>query len=235
MAVMEHRSCGGEMNRTRRLYHLGVTDDVEFMLKRAEKRWPGRPIFMAGFSAGANQLGKFLGEKGAAMQGRVAGAAMVSAPYDLCVSAPNIDHVLGGFYTWNFLRTLIPKMLEKEKHYPGCVDAKAVKKTRTFVAYDTAATAPLHGFKDAWDYWTRVSCGQYLSDIKVPTLLLSARDDPFNPGSTLPDTLANDARHLFPRFVKFGGHVGFVHGPGKGRMHWAEEQMRLFFELVGQH
>jgi predicted alpha/beta-fold hydrolase len=232
VVAMEHRSCGGEMNRARRLYHLGETSDIAFMLHALEARFPGRPIVVAGFSAGGNQLAKFLGEKGDALQGRVAAAAVVSAPYDLCVSAPNIDRIFGGFYTWNFLRTLIPKVLEKERQYPGCVDRSSVRRARTFVVYDTVATAALHGFKDAWDYWRRVSCGQFLPEIRVPTLLLSARDDPFNPGDTLPEKVARQSPWLIPRFVDHGGHVGFFHFAPRGRMHWSEAQMRTFFDLA---
>ena len=102
------------------------------------------------------------------------GAAAISPPYDLTVSGPALDSALGGFYVRRFLRKLIPKAIAKEKQYPGCLDVEAVRRSRTFAEFDTHATAALHDFRDAYDYWARVGCGQFLPGVRVPLLLVSA-------------------------------------------------------------
>ena len=90
-------------------------------------------------------------------------------------------------YTANFLRTLRAKVVAKARRFPGFVDVTAVRRARTFAAYDRAVTAPLHGFADEHVYWARSSSRPYLARIAVPTLLLGARDDPFVPPDSLPD------------------------------------------------
>lgn len=231
VVVMEHRSCGdGPLNRAPRLYHLGDTEDLSLVVQTMAARFGGRPLFVAGFSAGANQLAKWLGESPGEVPHAVAGAAVVSAPYDLMVTGPHLDRVLGGFYTKMFLRTLVPKALAKAAQHPGSLDTERVRQARTFVEFDTYATAALHGFDDAAHYWRSVSCGQFLSGIRVPTLLLSAADDPFNPASTLPHDEAAASPHLTAAFTHRGGHVGFVGGrPGRPR-YWAEERIVGFFD-----
>jgi predicted alpha/beta-fold hydrolase len=229
VVAMEHRSCGGEMNRARRMYHLGETTDLALVIERAAARWPGRALCAVGWSAGGNQLAKWLGEQGDAVPDALRAAAIVSAPFDLKVSAPHIDRILRGAYSRNFLRTLIPKALEKERQYPGCMDAQKVRASRTFEAFDTHATAALHGFDDAWHYWGEVACGQYLDGVRRPTLLLSARDDPFNPGETIPDSVARSSPWLHGVFPATGGHVGFVHGAMLRRRYWSEDVIARFF------
>lgn len=229
VAAIEFRSCGREMNRARRLYHSGETTDLEFVVSRLRERWPGRRMYLAGFSLGGNVAGKWLGENGNELPEEVSGAAIVCPPFDPTVSGPNIDRVFGGFYTRRFLKTLIPKAIEKERQYPGCMDIEAVKRSRTFEEFDTHATAALHGFRDCWDYWSQVGCGRFLEGIRRPTLLIAAEDDPFNPPSTLPRETAERSPYLYPQFTPKGGHVGFTYGPSPGRTrHWAEEQILRF-------
>ena len=96
----------------------------------------------------------------------------------------------------------------------------------------THATAALHDFRDAYDYWARVGCGQFLPGVRVPLLLVSAADDPFNPGSTLPHAQVAANPWLVPSFAERGGHVGFVHGVPWRTRHWAEEQVERFFAAL---
>lgn len=231
IAAMEHRSCGGEMNRAKRMYHSGETSDLAFVVRALAERWPSKPIYIAGYSLGGNVTAKWLGETGEATPEVVRAAAVVSAPFNLLVSGPNMDSGARRLYVKHFLRTLIPKALAKERQYPGCLDPERVRRSRTFWEFDTYATAALHGFRDADDYYAKVSCGQFLPNIRRPTLLLSAADDPFNPASTLPRETAKASPYLHAQFPDQGGHVGFVaRGTRDDARWWAEEQIVRFFE-----
>jgi hypothetical protein len=225
--AMEQRSCSGQINRARRLYHSGVTDDLDFVIRRVHERWPDRPLFVGGVSLGGNQLGRWLGTHHP--PDAVRAAAIVSAPFDLTVSGPHLDR-RGAGYVRFFLRTLVPKALEKERQYPGCIDPVKVRQSRNFDDFDTHATAALHGFVDATDYYRKVSCGQYLGDARVPTLLLAAADDPFNPGVTLPRRVADASPYLVPCFTARGGHVGFVAGTPLRPHFWMDDVITGFFE-----
>lgn len=229
--AMDFRSCGGTMNRAKRLYHSGETTDAAFMVQRISEVYPDNPIYMTGYSLGGNVIGKWLGDLGDAVPENVKGAAICSAPYDLVASGKHMDSTLSRLYVLHFLRMLIPKAVEKEAQYPGSLDLEKIKKSRTFADFDTHATAALHGFEDSHDYYTKVSCGKVLHNIRRPTMLLSASDDPFNPGDTQPCDIAEQSPWLYPQFMSHGGHVGFIRREGRfGVGYWAEEQITRFFQ-----
>ncbi len=230
VAAFEFRSCSGRMNRARRLYHSGETSDLAFVVGEIAARWPESRLYLAGVSLGGNVIAKWLGELGDDAPTAVAAAAAISPPFDLTVSGPQMDQVLGGFYTRQFLRTLIPKAVEKERQFPGCVDIEAICRSTTFAEFDTHGTAALHGFRDAMDYWESVSCGQFLAGIRRPILLVASADDPFNPAVTLPHEVAAASPFVHALFTANGGHVGFVRGwaPFFAK-YWAEEQVARFF------
>lgn len=227
--TMEFRGCSREMNRARRLYHSGETTDLAFVAARVASAY--RRVHLAGFSLGGNVLAKWLGESADAVPSNVCSAAVVSVPFDLTVSGPNIDRVMGGFYSRHFLRGLIGKAIAKERQYPGCVDIARVRAARKLVEFDNYGTAVLHGFRDADHYYRSQRSGQFLDKVQIPLLLLSAADDPFNPASTLPRETASLSDCLHPLFTERGGHVGFVHGTPFRARYWAEEQLVRFFQL----
>ena len=225
---LEFRGCGGEMNRAPRLYHSGETTDLAFALERLREN--AGLVYAVGFSLGGNVLAKWLGETGSDANRLVRAAAVISAPYDLTVSGPHIDQVLGGAYAKRFVRLLVAKAVAKERQYPGIIDIDRVRRSRTLWEFDEHATAALHGFSGADEYWATQGCGQFLDAIRVPTMLLSSVDDPFNPGSTLPRKQADRSPHLIPQFTERGGHVGFVCGDAPIRpRYWAEEQVVRYF------
>ncbi len=232
VVAMEFRSCGGVMNRAKRLYHSGETTDLAFVVDELIHRNPAARIYLAGTSLGGNVTAKWLGESAESIPQNIQGAAVVCPPFDLLRSGPHIDHVLGGAYVRHFLKTLIPKAIEKEAQYPGCVDLDRIRNAKTFEDFDTWGTAALHGFEDAFDYWRRVACGQFLPDIRVPTMLLASADDPFNPPDTLPRDAAEASPYLIPQFTNRGGHVGFVYGPPWRPRYWAEEHVVRYFTLL---
>ncbi|HEV8309631.1 MAG TPA: alpha/beta fold hydrolase [Methylomirabilota bacterium] len=223
--ALNFRSCSGELNRLPRFYHSGDTGDLDAVVRSLVEREPGIRIGAAGVSLGGNVLLKWLGERGPDAPPELVGAVGISVPFDLASCARRLDRGLARVvYTANFLRTLRRKVRLKADVYPGFVDLTAVRRARTFAEYDRAVTAPLHGFADERDYWTRASSGPYLGRIRRPTLLINALDDPLVPAESLPDptTLPAAVRVEVPRR---GGHAGFIDGRWRGRASsWAERR-----------
>lgn len=227
--VMEYRGCSREMNLAKRLYHSGATDDIDLVIRHLQASVPSQPLTIIGFSLGGNLAGKWLGEVGA--HAGVAAAALISTPYDLAASARKIDAALYGLYSRHFVRSLIAKAVEKNCQFPGLLPIERIRRCRTIVGFDDIATAPLHGFRDAWDYYARSSCGQFLSAIRVPTLLLSATDDPYIPAGCFPHDAAAESKYLVPLLTRKGGHQGFVAGGlFEPPRYWAEEIVVNFLQ-----
>lgn len=231
VAAMEFRSCSGEMNRAARMYHSGETTDVGFVASRLIERNPTVEMYVAGYSLGGNVTAKWFGEMGDRLPSNIRAGATVSAPYDLVKSAEYMDGLrLSRLYVLHFLRKLAPKAIEKNRQHPGIINADRARRAWTFREFDDHATAPLHGFTDAHDYYSTVGCGRFLPNVRRPLLLLSAADDPFNPGYTLPRDLAANQPYLHPLFTDRGGHCGFMHRSAQGFDYWAEQQVVRFFE-----
>lgn len=225
--VMEYRGCGGREVTAPRFYYSGDTADAQQLLRLMARRYGRDQIFLAGFSLGGNVGGKLLGEAGS--DAPVRAAALVSAPYKLAPVSPFIDEALGGLYTWNFMRSLKAKARSLMARFPGILDPASVEAARTLLAFDDAVTAPLHGFADAWDYYEKASSAPLLHRIAVPTLLISAQDDPLIPAAAFPRHLDGHP-HLSLLFPEHGGHLGFVEGPHPGAArYWAEEAVMAFF------
>lgn len=213
------RGCGDEPNRGPRFYHSGETGDLAFALTRVQAEYPESPILLAGVSLGGNVLLKFLGERGADLSRQIRGAATISVPYDLERGARRLMQGFSRVYDRHFLRTLRQKARAKLARYPGLFDAAALERARTIYDFDDAVTAPVHGFADAHDYYTRSSSIRWIESIERPTLLLSAVDDPFLPPEVLGDVraLARENPRLTLEFTDRGGHVGFVGGAAPWR------------------
>jgi uncharacterized protein len=212
--LLVFRGCGGELNRARRFYHSGETTDLDFVVRRILAEFPSAPLGIAGVSLGGNVLLKWLGEQGASVPARVAGAAAVSVPYDLARAARHIGRGFARVYQWSFLRSLRRKAAAKLERFPDLVARDALDRARTIWSFDDVVTAPIHGFRDASDYYMRSSAVRWIASIRVPTLLLSAVDDPFLPSAVLDDVaeVARSSEWLETEFVARGGHVGFVSG-----------------------
>jgi predicted alpha/beta-fold hydrolase len=231
-ALMYFRSCSGELNRLPRFYHSGETGDLDHVVRTLGAREETMRLGAVGVSIGGNVLMKWLGEQGTEAPKVLAGAVGISVPFDLVACARAMDRQPQRFlYTGSFMRSLRRKIADKARVYPGFVDVEAARRARTFAAYDRVVTAPLHGFADEEDYWRRASSKPYLARVRRPTLLLSAVDDPFIPGWSLPDpgTLPPEVR---AEFVSHGGHVGFVEGRPWHASSWAERRAVEFLAAV---
>jgi len=216
--VPHFRGCSGAINRLPRAYHSGDSAELDWILRRL------RPDFAAGVSLGGNALLKWLGEQGEDAARLVRRAAAVSAPIDLAASG----HALGsGFnraiYARHFLVTLRAKADVKIRQHDLRLNAERVSRSRTLHEFDDLVTAPLHGFRDADDYWARASSGPWLERIRVPTLVLNALNDPFLPHAALAAAARRAAPDVVLEFPASGGHAGF---PGRG--HWLARRILEF-------
>jgi predicted alpha/beta-fold hydrolase len=224
------RGCSGEPNRTPRAYHSGETGDLRFILSEVEKRYPGSPVGVIGFSLGGNALLKFLGEEGDAAAARLRACVTVSVPFDLGACADALEGTrMGRFYTGRFLTTLKEKTVAKAALLDGLIDLDCARASTTFREFDDAVTAPLHGFESAEDYYSRCSSNRFLSAVRVPTRLLQARDDPFLPPGMIPEAAIRANPALEPVILEKGGHVGFIAGPPWAPRFWAERNAAEYF------
>ncbi|MCA1856823.1 alpha/beta hydrolase [Massilia oculi] len=224
-AVPHFRGCSGEANLLPRFYHSGDAQEIDWIVRRLHARATG-PLYAAGVSLGGNALLRWLGESGQGA-GIVDAACAISAPLDLARGGAALSSGFNLLYTRMFLQTLKPKCLAKLERYPGLFDRAALLAARDLYAFDNVVTAPLHGYRDTDDYWHRASARHVLDAIRVPTLVLNARNDPFLPGRYLPSTAAPAVTLDYPAE---GGHVGFTVGPLPGRIDWLPQRILHFFD-----
>ncbi|MGH8622458.1 MAG: YheT family hydrolase, partial [Burkholderiales bacterium] len=223
--VVHFRGCSGELNRQPRAYHSGDSAEVDWVLKRLKLHHPR--LLAVGVSLGGNALLKWLGETGAPAVEVIERAAAVSAPVDLMAAGAVLDRGFNLFYVRHFLVTMKRKALEKLEQHPGLYDAARVSAAGTLREFDDAFTAPLHGFRNTDDYWTRASSKPGLRGIRVPTLIANARNDPFLPAEALPRTGdVSDAVAL--EQPEEGGHAGFVSGRFPGDLGWLPQRVLEF-------
>ncbi len=226
--VPHFRGCSGELNRLPRLYHSGDSREIDWILRRLKEKYPQCEIYVIGVSLGGNALLKWLGETGSGAGAIVERAATVSAPVDLNAAASVLDFGhRRAIYTRSFIETLKPKILAKISEHKLKIDPAAVRRCSTFRAIDDLYTAPIHGFKDAIDYWTRASSKPWLHHIQIPTLLINARNDPFLPVSALPHDGEVSASVIL-EIPHSGGHVGFVSGSFPGSIAWLPHRIFRF-------
>jgi predicted alpha/beta-fold hydrolase len=229
---MMFRGCGSAPNVARRFYHSGETTDVAWVFETLSRRSPRAPWLLAAVSLGGNVLLKWLGEI-ADRPPQIAAAAAVSVPFDLEAGARHISQGFARIYDRNFVRSLRRKAVAKLARYPDLFDAAELNRARTIYDFDDAVTAPVHGFADARDYYSRSSSIHFLHAVRVPTLLLSSADDPFLPGAVLERVrrLADGNPALTLEFTARGGHVGFVSGRFPWRpAYYAERRVFRFFD-----
>lgn len=226
---MNFRGCSGEPNRRARFYHSGETSDLRLVLDWLVDRYPGRRLGALGFSLGGNVLLKHLGEQAPAGPTALDAAATVSVPFDLAAGASRLEEgPMGRVYTHYFLRMLRRKIREKASAVSKEIDVDEALEAPTLRSFDDAATAPLHGFEDAAEYYRRSSSRRFLDRVRTPTLLLQSRDDPFLPETALPLEVIESNPALVSGLTEKGGHVGFVEGSPWAPRFWAEEQASRF-------
>ena len=216
-AVPHFRGCSGEINLAPRAYHSGDHEEIGWMLARCRERHAG-PLLAVGVSLGGNALLRFAEEAGDGAAASVRALAAVSAPLDLAAGADAIGRGFGRqVYTRMFMRTMKAKAFVKLGQHPRLFDARRMRAARDLREFDEIFTGPLHGFAGADDYYARASAGPHLARIRVPALVLNARNDPFLPASALPRPGQVGASVTLWQ-PAHGGHVGFAGGAWPGHL-----------------
>ena len=225
--VPHFRGCSGEVNRLPRAYHSGDYAEIDWILRRLRQGSPSS-LNVVGVSLGGNALLKWLGESGEDAIPVAAHAAAVSAPFDLEAAGHALGRGFNKVYTRLFLGSLKKKADAKLARFPGSVDAHAMRASRNLYEFDNAVTAPLHGFRDTDHYWQSAGSWPGFAAIRVPTLVINARNDPFMPEKSL-ERARGASKHVTFEFPAGGGHAGFLSGPFPGRHGWLAARLLEFF------
>lgn len=218
--VVHFRGCSGEINRLPRAYFAGDSAEINYVLRRLRMQFTSTAIHAVGVSLGGNALLKWLGEQGNDAQKIISSAVGISAPMDLMASGKALDRGFNRwFYTRHFLTTLKRTALQKLRQFPGLFNEKRMLAATTLHEFDDVVTAPLHGYANADEYWQRASSKPGLVHIRVPTLIINAKNDPFMPDHALPtqEEISDAVSLCFP---EQGGHVGFHSGRFPGSADW---------------
>jgi len=212
-----YRGCSGELNRTLPFYHSGATDDLHEVIVHGLKKGYTE-IYLVGFSLGGNLTLKYLGER--LVDTRLIAAVTFSVPLELHSSSLQISKKSNIIYEQRFLKSLKNKVIEKSKHMEG-IDVSKIKKTKKLYEFDDYFTAPLHGFKNAIDYYTQCSALHYLKKIQTPTLIVNAKNDPFLSEACFPSVISGSKLQV--EYPDYGGHVGFT-AFGQNGVYWSEQR-----------
>ena len=220
-AVPHFRGCSGELNLAPRAYHSGDFEEVGWILCQPRARHEaagGGPLVAVGVSLGGNALLRWAEESGGEAGRTASAVASVCAPVDLAAGGAAIGRGFNRLvYTRMFLNTMKPKALAKLAQHPGLFDRDALLQARDLYEFDNIFTAPLHGFRNTDDYWSRGSAKPHLHAIRIPALVVNARNDPFVPASSLPRPQDVGA-HVTLWQPAHGGHVGFAAGVPPGHV-----------------
>ncbi len=216
-AVPHFRGCSGELNRAPRAYHSGDHEEIGWMLGRLRAAHTG-PILAVGVSLGGNALLRWAAEAGESARATVSAVAAVCSPIDLAAGGWAIGRGFNRLvYTTMFMRSMKPKALAKLDQHPGLFDRARLLAARDLRDFDDLFTAPLHGFLNADDYYARASAKPHLNRIRIPALVLNARNDPFVPAWSLPSQQEAGPNVTLWQPAQ-GGHVGFPDGRMPGHV-----------------
>jgi len=225
---MHFRGCSGEPNRLPQGYHSGETKDVDFVVKTLRDREPNTDMAAIGYSLGGNVLLKWLGET--SDKNPLKAAIAVSVPFDLHKALTRIEHGFSQVYQWYLVKGARERLLQKFEKIESPIDMSVLSGVYGIQELDWKYTVPMHGFRSVEEYYTTSSSRHYLSSIRVPTLLIQAKDDPFMSRDIIPH------QHEFSSYITLeatdaGGHVGFVSGKVPWRPeYWLEERVPQFFK-----
>ncbi|MDF9796992.1 putative alpha/beta-fold hydrolase [Catalinimonas alkaloidigena] len=232
------RGCGGEINHTLRFYHSGATDDLDLVIAHALRKKSYQNIVLVGFSLGGNLTLKYLGESGSQLRPVIKAGVAFSVPLDLHSCSQQISEPANFIYNRRFLRNLKLKVSQKVIKMPDDISTEHFDKIKTLLDFDDFYTAPIHGFQDALDYYSHCSSLYYLNDIRIPTLLVNAKNDPFLSDKCYPQQMLAAHPYIFLETPTQGGHVGFMpRGAKANDNYWSEKRALAFAasNLEGSH
>ena len=220
VVMFNFRGCGDRMNRQRRFYHSGETQDLETVLKWVETNYPNRGIYSAGFSLGASVLFNFLKEHG--KNHPLMTMVAISTPFELKKGCINLNKGINKMYSKRFIAMLVDKLERKRKIIPDLPKFNG----SSLYEFDDQVTAPIHGFSSADDYYERCSSYYFIDKIVTDTLVVHSKEDPMTPFCWTPKDAIRQNPKISPLYTEKGGHVGFWGKPKD----WLNKTVADYFE-----
>ena len=228
MLRLNLRSAGPGLGIAKKAYHGGSSDDTREVLKWIERTYPNSPVTQVGFSLGANITLKMAGEDGSRPTGNLDSVVAVSPPLDLKDSALRLDSEDNALFRNFFMKYLVRDVQKLHKKNPD-LGPVLVTKDMSVSLFDEIFTAPVAGYSSAEQYYRESSSSLYVPEIKLPTLIIGAQDDPIANPNPLFNTPSNDNVDLI--LTKHGGHIGFLgFGSQWEEVRWADEAVAKWIE-----
>lgn len=221
VVAWNYRTCSGEMNTQTRMYHMGATDDLAFVVQHYIDKKLYDKIVLLGFSAGGNITLKYLGENGNRIPEIIKKAIVFSVPCHLSQCTQELQKLSNQIYERRFLKSLLYKASLKAKQIPQQIDWSKLQKVKHIWDYDEYITAPLHGFEGAEDYYHKSSSLNFIKGIIIPTLIVNAHNDPFLGDKSYPTEIVKNLENVYLEMPETGGHCGFY---SKGPSYWSEQR-----------
>jgi predicted alpha/beta-fold hydrolase len=231
---LNQRNCGGTESLTPTLYNSGLSGDYRAVLAELIERDALPEIFIAGYSMGGNLVLKMAGELGDAAPPQLRGVAGVCACIDLARCADALALPANFLYERHFVRNLKSRMRRKALLFPGKFDLEPLARVRSVREFDDVITAKYCGFRNAADYYERSSALRVASEIRVPTLIVTAQDDPFVPFATFSDPAVAKNPHVHILAPERGGHCAFISRHAGAQRFWAEARLMDFIAALLQ-
>ncbi|MEO9894285.1 alpha/beta fold hydrolase [Aurantibacter sp.] len=226
--AVNFRGCSGETNRLFRAYHSGATEDLDAVVQHILINKSYSSICIKGVSLGGNMAMKYVGEN-RELPKEIKGVVGISVPCDLHNSSDQLLKLKNRAYAIRFKRHLTDKLVYKVARFPDDITNKDVRAIKTLKDFDDIYTSRAHNFKNALDYYDKSNCLQFLPNIKVPSLIINAKNDSFLGPSCYPYKEAKENPNLYLETPKYGGHVGFY---GKNNITYTEKRAIKFLEKV---
>jgi uncharacterized protein len=226
---LNQRNCGNTEHLSRGLYHSGLTHDPLAVFRELIERDGLDAIAIAGYSLGGNLALKLAGELGDTAPHQLTAVCAVSPTLDLAVCVRALERRSNLAYEWNFVRNLKARMRRKAAAFPHAYTLAPLSRIWSVRQFDEAYTAPHHGFRNAADYYHRASAIRVVDRVRVPTLILTASDDPFVPVEPFRDTPITGNPLLTVRITSHGGHCAFLErATSEYDGYWAEREVVRF-------
>jgi predicted alpha/beta-fold hydrolase len=233
VVLLNQRNCGGTEALCAGLYHSGLTDDADAVIRELARHDGIRAIVVAGYSLGGNLALKLAGDYGSEPPSELRGVCAVSPVLELSACVRALERRANVIYQWNFVRGLKARMRRKDQCTPGRFPVHRLPEVRTVRRFDEIFTAPHFGFRNAEDYYHRASAMRVIDRIRVPALVLAAEDDPFVPMAPFRDPALTANPHIRTIITPHGGHCGFVEAAADGcDGYWAERTIVRFAETI---
>ena len=229
---VNYRNCGGTEHLTPTLYHGGLSDDLRSVVNQLIENEGLKRIFLLGFSLGGNMVLKLVGEYGEEAPAEVIAACVVSPSVDLQASSELILSRRNWIYHKQFLQSMKKRIRLKKKLFPDVYDLSELPRIRSLREFDEAFTSLASGFLNAGDYYYRASSIRVVANIRIPTLIIHAEDDPFIPFEPLRDPVFAENPYIMMVATQRGGHVAFVSSRTDEDRFWAENRAVEFFQLA---